>query len=91
MSVKINIDTGEQVVQSCSDCKNLSVFEINKDQDPFYFNGKRNDFSIYGVFRFTAYIVCSFALYFGDLEMAGLSFGFGASLGFLRRIARIWE
>tara|TARA_R110002110_G_scaffold8415_2_gene42282 strand:- start:111 stop:362 length:252 start_codon:yes stop_codon:yes gene_type:complete len=41
MSVKINIDTGEQVVQSCSDCKNLSVFEINKDQDPFYFNGKR--------------------------------------------------
>jgi|TARA_R110002126_G_scaffold131554_1_gene275368 hypothetical protein len=51
----------------------------------------RNDFSIYGVFRFTAYIVCSFALYFGDLEMAGLSFGFGASLGFLRRIARIWE
>jgi len=51
----------------------------------------RNDFSIYGVFRFTAYILCSFALYFGNLEIAGLSFGFGASLGFLRRIARIWE
>tara|TARA_R110001592_G_scaffold176321_1_gene415853 strand:- start:91 stop:261 length:171 start_codon:yes stop_codon:yes gene_type:complete len=51
----------------------------------------KNDFSIYGVFRFTAYILCSFALYFGNLEIAGLSFGFGASLGFLRRIARIWE
>ena len=51
----------------------------------------RNDFSIYGVFRFTAYILCSFALYFGNLEIAGLSLGFGASLGFLRRLARIWE
>jgi hypothetical protein len=50
-----------------------------------------NDFSIYGVFRFTAYILCSFALYFGNLEIAGVAFGFGASLGFLRRIARIWE
>tara|TARA_R110000796_G_scaffold24207_1_gene69130 strand:- start:7120 stop:7305 length:186 start_codon:yes stop_codon:yes gene_type:complete len=51
----------------------------------------KNDFSIYGVFRFTAYILCSFALYFGNLEIAGVAFGFGASLGFLRRIARIWE
>jgi|TARA_R110000744_G_scaffold161998_2_gene278623 hypothetical protein len=51
----------------------------------------KNDFSIYGVFRFTAYILCSFALYFGNLEIAGLSLGFGASLGFLRRLARIWE
>jgi len=51
----------------------------------------KNDFSIYGVFRFTSYILCSFALYFGNLEIAGLAFGFGASLGFLRRIARIWE
>ena len=51
----------------------------------------RNDFSIYGVFRFTSYILCSFALYFGNLEISGLAFGFGASLGFIRRIARIWE
>ncbi|MBT7896563.1 MAG: hypothetical protein HN564_06155 [Flavobacteriales bacterium] len=51
----------------------------------------RNDFSIYGVFRFTAYIICSFALYSGNLEIAGLAFGFGASLGFIRRISRIWE
>ena len=50
-----------------------------------------NDFSIYGVFRFSTYIICSIALYFGNLEIAGLSFGFGASLGFLRRLARIWE
>ena len=51
----------------------------------------KNDFSIYGVFRFSTYIVCSFALYFGNLEIAGVAFGFGASLGFLRRLARIWE
>ena len=51
----------------------------------------KNNFSIYGVFRFSTYIICSIALYFGDLEIAGLSFGFGASLGFLRRLARIWE
>jgi len=51
----------------------------------------RNNFSIYGVFRFSAYIVCSFALYFGNLQVAGLAFGFGASLGFLRRLARLWE
>jgi len=51
----------------------------------------KNDFSIYGVFRFTAYIICSFALYSGNLEIAGLAFGFGASLGFIRRISRIWE
>tara|TARA_R110000824_G_scaffold148200_1_gene317744 strand:- start:641 stop:823 length:183 start_codon:yes stop_codon:yes gene_type:complete len=51
----------------------------------------KNNFSIYGVFRFTAYIICSFALYSGNLEIAGLAFGFGASLGFIRRISRIWE
>ena len=52
---------------------------------------EKNDFSIYGVFRFSTYIICSIALYFGNLEVAGLSFGFGASLGFLRRLARLWE
>ena len=36
----------------------------------------KNDFSIYGVFRFSTYIVCSFALYFGNLEIAGVAFGF---------------
>ena len=54
----------------------------------------KNNFSIYGVFRFTTYIVCSFALYFGNLplpEIAGIAFGFGVSLRFLRRLARIWE
>jgi|TARA_R110000751_G_scaffold10406_2_gene38100 hypothetical protein len=51
----------------------------------------KNNFSIYGIFRFTSYIICSFALYFGNLEIAGVAFGFGASLGFIRRISRIWE
>jgi len=51
----------------------------------------KNDFSIYGVFRFSAYIVCSFALYFGNLQIAGIAFGFGATLGFVRRLARLWE
>jgi|TARA_B110000881_G_C18398050_1_gene424498 hypothetical protein len=51
----------------------------------------KNDFSIYGVFRFSAYIVCSFALYFGNLQIAGIAFGFGASLGFVRRLGRLWE
>jgi hypothetical protein len=51
----------------------------------------KNNFSIYGVFRFSTYILGSLALYLGNLEMAGVAFGFGASLGFLRRLARIWE
>ena len=51
----------------------------------------KNNFSIYGVFRFATYILGSFALYLGNLEIAGVAFGFGASLGFLRRLARIWE
>jgi|TARA_R110002167_G_scaffold18119_2_gene68330 hypothetical protein len=51
----------------------------------------QNDFSIYGVFRFTSYIVGSFAIYSNNLEIAGVAFGFGASLGFIRRISRIWE
>ena len=49
------------------------------------------DFSIYGVFRFASYLLASIAMYMGDLQIAGIAFGFGATLGFIRRIARIWE
>jgi len=48
-------------------------------------------FSIYGVFRFTTYIVSATAMYIGNMELAGIAFGFGAVLGFTRRLARIWE
>ena len=41
MDTQINIDTGEQVIQKCNDCKRLSIFEINEYQDPVYSNGKR--------------------------------------------------
>ena len=51
----------------------------------------QNEFSIYGVFRFTAYLLSSIALYMGNLQVAALALGFGATLGFVRRIARIWE
>ena len=51
----------------------------------------QNDFSIYGVFRFKSYLVSSIALYMGDFQIAGIALGFGATLGFIRRIARIWE
>ena len=51
----------------------------------------QNDFSIYGVFRFIAYLLSSIALYMGNLQVAGIALGFGATLGFIRRIARIWE
>ena len=27
----------------------------------------------------------------GNLQVAGMAFGFGATLGFVRRLARIWE
>ena len=51
----------------------------------------QSEFSIYGVFRFTAYLLASVAMYIGDLQIAGIAFGFGARLGFVRRLARIWE
>jgi hypothetical protein len=51
----------------------------------------QSDFSIYGVFRFTSYLAASIALYIGNLQIAAIAFGFGATLGFIRRIARIWE
>jgi len=50
-----------------------------------------NTFSIYGVFRFAAYLLASMAMYLGELQIAAIAFGFGATLGFIRRIARIWE
>ena len=50
-----------------------------------------NEFSIYGVSRFTAYLLASVAMYIGDLQIAAIAFGFGATLGFIRRLARIWE
>lgn len=52
---------------------------------------KRNEFSIYGVFRFASYLLASIAMYLGNLQIAGIAFGFGATLGFVRRLARLWE
>ena len=51
----------------------------------------QNEFSIYGVFRFTAYLLSSIALYMGNLQVAAVALGFGATLGFIRRLARIWD
>ena len=39
----------------------------------------------------TAYILASVGMYMGNLQVAGIAFGFGATLGFIRRLARIWE
>ena len=49
------------------------------------------DFSIYGVVRFTTYMISATALYMENFQVAAIAFGFGALLGFLRRVARIWE
>jgi|TARA_B110000263_G_C15040745_1_gene388446 hypothetical protein len=51
----------------------------------------QHEFSIYGVFRFASYLLASVAMYLGDLQIAAVAFGFGATLGFIRRLARIWE
>jgi hypothetical protein len=50
-----------------------------------------NEFSIYGVVRFTTYMMSAVALYMEDFQVAAIAFGFGALLGFIRRLARIWE
>ena len=50
-----------------------------------------NEFSIYGVVRFTTYIISAVALYMENFQVAAIAFGFGALLGFIRRLARIWE
>ena len=49
------------------------------------------DFSLYGVARFTSYIMSSIALYMENFQVAAIAFGFGATLGFIRRLARLWE
>ena len=49
------------------------------------------NFSIYAVVRFTAYMMSAMSLYLENFQVAAIAFGFGALLGFLRRIARIWE
>jgi hypothetical protein len=49
------------------------------------------EFSLYGVARFTAYMMSATALYLENFQIAAIAFGFGATLGFIRRIARIWE
>ena len=49
------------------------------------------DFSIYGVVRFTTYMMSSVALYLENFQVAAIAFGFGATLGFIRRLSRIWE
>ena len=50
-----------------------------------------SDFSIYGVVRFTTYILSAMALYLENFQVAAIAFGFGALFGFIRRLARIWE
>tara|TARA_R100001244_G_scaffold101755_1_gene75861 strand:+ start:476 stop:658 length:183 start_codon:yes stop_codon:yes gene_type:complete len=50
-----------------------------------------NTFSIYGVVRFTLYMMSAAALYIENFQVAAIAFGFGATLGFIRRLARIWE
>ena len=49
------------------------------------------NFSLYGVVRFTTYMMSATALYMENLQVAAIAFGFGATLGFIRRLARIWE
>jgi hypothetical protein len=49
------------------------------------------DFTLYGVARFTAYMMSSVALYMENFQVAAIAFGFGATLGFIRRLARLWE
>ena len=55
------------------------------------FTEASGDFSLYGVARFTSYIMSATALYLENFQVAAIAFGFGALLGFLRRVARIWE
>jgi len=55
------------------------------------FTETSGDFTLYGVARFTAYMMSSVALYMENFQIAAIAFGFGATLGFIRRIARIWE
>ena len=49
------------------------------------------NFSLYGVIRFATYMLSAMALYMENFQVAAIAFGFGATLGFIRRLARIWE
>ena len=49
------------------------------------------NFSLYGVARFATYMLSAMALYMENFQVAAIAFGFGATLGFIRRLARIWE
>ena len=49
------------------------------------------NFSIYGVVRFTTYMISATAIYLENFQIAAIAFGLGATLGFIRRLARIWE
>jgi len=55
------------------------------------FTEASGDFSLYGVARFTTYMMSAMALYLENFQVAAIAFGFGATLGFIRRLARIWE
>jgi hypothetical protein len=55
------------------------------------FTEASGDFSLYGVARFTTYMMSAVALYLENFQVAAIAFGFGATLGFIRRLARIWE
>ena len=55
------------------------------------FTEASGDFSLYGVARFTSYMLSSVALYLENFQVAAIAFGFGATLGFIRRLARLWE
>jgi len=53
------------------------------------------NFSLYGVVmthtETTTYMMSAVALYMENFQVAAIAFGFGATLGFIRRLARIWE
>ena len=65
--------------------------ENNMTQERKQFIESSGDFSLYGVARFTTYMMSATALYMENFQIAAIAFGFGATLGFIRRVARIWE
>ena len=50
------------------------------------FTEASGDFSIYGVVRFTTYMMSATAIYLENFQIAAIAFGFGATLGFIRRV-----
>jgi len=75
------------LIDSCS----ASVHDLSNGTSSSVFVESSGEFSIYGVVRFTTYMMSATALYLENFQIAAIAFGFGALLGFLRRIARIWE